>query len=89
LVAARVGRLRTALEAQPHEAAAAVGPAAAIRVLRRLVKPPAPRLTVRDVVRGVATLGGFLGREGDGEPGGARWGAASNGFRTWGSLGSC
>ena len=48
---------------------------AEISVLERLVttqKPPRPAgrpLTLRDAVRAMAKLGGFLGRKSDGEPG--------------------
>jgi hypothetical protein len=64
-----VFQLRQALEAQPQAAAEEVGTADEIAVLRRLAKGKAAPLTVRDLVRGVAGLGGLLGRKGDGEPG--------------------
>jgi hypothetical protein len=69
LVAVRVFQLRQALLAQPQAPAEAVGTAEEIAVVRRLVKDKTGRLSVRDFVRGVASLGGFLGRKGDGEPG--------------------
>jgi len=69
VVAVRVLQLRTALEAQPAAAAAAVGTAEEIDLVRQLVGAPAGPLTVRAFVRGVGRLGGFLGRRGDGEPG--------------------
>lgn len=69
LVAVRVFQLRTALETQPQAPAEEVGTADEIAVLRRLVQHKASRFTVRDFVRGVARLGGFLGRKHDGEPG--------------------
>jgi hypothetical protein len=69
LVAVRVFQLRQALLAQPQAAAEEVGTADEIAVVRRLVGNPSRPLTVRDFVRGVARLGGFLGRKQDGEPG--------------------
>jgi hypothetical protein len=69
VVAVRVFQLRCALETQPTAPAAQVGTAAEVRLIRRLVKPTATQFTVRDFVRGVAKLGGFLGRKGDDEPG--------------------
>jgi hypothetical protein len=58
-----------ALLAQPQAPAEEVGTADEIAVVGRLVQDKTGRLTVRDFVRGVASLGGFLGRKGDGEPG--------------------
>jgi hypothetical protein len=37
--------------------------------IHRRATPPATRPTVRQAVRWIAQLGGFLGRTGDGEPG--------------------
>jgi hypothetical protein len=69
VVAVRVFQLRCALEHQPEAPAEQVGTAAEIQVIRGLLKHKGQRFTVRDFVRGVAQLGGFLGRTGDGEPG--------------------
>ena len=69
VVAVRIFQLRTALEAQPEAAAEQVATAEEIQVLRALHKHDADNLTVREFVRGVAKLGGFLGRKHDGEPG--------------------
>ena len=69
VVAVRVFQLRCALEQQPDEPAEQVATATEIQVVRRLCRRPGRRFTVRDFVRGVATLGGFLGRKGDGDPG--------------------
>lgn len=69
VVAVRVFQLRCALEHQPDEPAEQVGTQAEIQVIRRYTKHQGRRFTVRDFVRGVARLGGFLGRKGDGEPG--------------------
>jgi hypothetical protein len=69
VVAVRIFQLRTALEAQPEAAAEQVATAAEIQVLCAFHHQDAESLTVRDFVRGVAKLGGFLGRKHDGEPG--------------------
>ena len=47
----------------------ALATAEEIQVLSAFHKQDADSLTVRDFVRGVAKLGGFLGRKHDGEPG--------------------
>jgi hypothetical protein len=69
VVAVRVLQLRCALEAQPDAPAQRVASAAEVSAVRRLVGHQGAGLTVRDFVRGVGRLGGFLGRKGDGEPG--------------------
>ena len=69
VVAVRVFQLRTALAAQPEAAAEQVATADEIAVLRATHKHTAASLSVREFVRGVAKLGGFLGRKHDGEPG--------------------
>jgi Transposase DNA-binding/Transposase Tn5 dimerisation domain len=69
VVAVRVFQLRTALQSQPEAPAAQVATEDEIQVLRAMQKQAAARLSVRDFVRGVAKLGGFLGRKHDGEPG--------------------
>ena len=69
VVAVRVFQLRTALAAQPEAPAEQVATAEEIEVVRALQKHSAASLKVREFVRGVAQLGGFLGRKGDGEPG--------------------
>jgi hypothetical protein len=69
LVAVRVFQLRTALEHQPDEPAEQVATRAEIQVIRRWTRHGSGLLTVRDFVRGVARLGGFLGRKHDGDPG--------------------
>ena len=70
LVAVRVFQLRTALDSVPDEPASAVATADEIAVGGRVLGAKGRvRLTVRAFVRGVASLGGFLGRKGDGEPG--------------------
>jgi len=70
LVAVRIFQLRTALTSQPDAAAALVASADEIAVVKKWVEHRGrKRFTVRDFVRGVASLGGFLGRKGDGDPG--------------------
>ena len=69
VVAVRIFQLRTALEAQAEAPAEQVATAEEIRVLAAFHKHATGRLSVRDFVRGVAKLGGFLGRKHDGEPG--------------------
>jgi Transposase DNA-binding/Transposase Tn5 dimerisation domain len=69
LVAVRVFQLRCALEMQPEAPAQQVATATELHMVRRFVKHKGRRFTVRDFVRGVAKLGGFLGRKRDGEPG--------------------
>jgi hypothetical protein len=69
VVAVRVFQLRCALENQPEAPAEQAGTAAEVRLLRRYLGHTGKRFTVREFVRGVAKLGGFLGRKGDGEPG--------------------
>src|SRR5439155_15319236 len=62
VVAVRVFQLRTALQVQPEAAAEQVGTASEIAVIRGFVGQKQKRLTVREFVRGVGRLGGFLGR---------------------------
>ena len=69
VVAVRIFQLRTALTSVPDAPAEQVASAEEIQVVRRATKHGKGRFSVRDFVRGVASLGGFLGRKGDGEPG--------------------
>jgi hypothetical protein len=69
VVAVRLLQLRYALAAQGDESAEQVATATEMQVMRRFVGHKKKAFTVRDFVRGVAKLGGFLGRKGDGEPG--------------------
>jgi hypothetical protein len=69
VVAVRVFQLRCALEVQPKAPAEQAGTTMEIHLLCRFLKHTRKRFTVRDFVRGVAKLGGFLGRKADGEPG--------------------
>jgi hypothetical protein len=68
ILAVRIFQLRTALEAQPSEPAQQLATQEKIQVRRRCLNHTKGRLTVRDFVRGVARLGGFLGRKHNGEP---------------------
>jgi len=69
LVAVRIFQLRTALNAQPDEPAQQVATQEEIQVVRKVTKHRKGSFTVKDFVRGVAQLGGFLGRKHDGDPG--------------------
>jgi Transposase DNA-binding/Transposase Tn5 dimerisation domain len=69
VVAVRVFQLRNALDHQPDAPAEQVGTTLEIKVVQRVVRHKGERFTVRDFVRGVAKLGGFLGRKSDGNPG--------------------
>lgn len=69
VVAVRVFQLRSALEQQPEASAEQVATEIEIRLIRGFTKHKGRGFTVRDFVRGVAKLGGFLGRKCDGEPG--------------------
>lgn len=69
VVAVRIFQMRTALDSQPNEPAEQVATHEEIQVLGRFLNHPSGSFTVRDFVRGVARLGGFLGRKHDGDPG--------------------
>jgi hypothetical protein len=69
VVAVRIFQLRTALDCQPEEPAEQVATQEEIQVVRQVIKHKSGTFTVKDFVRGVASLGGFLGRKHDGNPG--------------------
>jgi Transposase DNA-binding/Transposase Tn5 dimerisation domain len=69
VVAVRVFQLRCALENQPEAPAEQVATANEVAVVRGFLSHKKKTLTVREFVRAVARLGGFLGRKGDGNPG--------------------
>jgi hypothetical protein len=69
VVAVRVLPWRYALETGAEESAEQVATATQIQVLCRHLGHKKKTFTVRDIVVGVAKLGGFLGRKGDGDPG--------------------
>jgi hypothetical protein len=81
VVAVRVFQLRCTLESQPNAPATQGASAAQIEWVRRFVKHRGRSFSVRDFVRGVARLGGFLGRKHDGEQECAHDGAAINGSK--------
>ena len=67
VVAVRVFQLRTALDHEPAAKAETVATVEEVQVLGESLGEPVK--TVTDFVRGVARLGGFLGRKHDGDPG--------------------
>jgi hypothetical protein len=70
VVAVRLLQLKEVGRRQPHRAAVELVPARYVELVRRARRRgPSGEWTVRDFFRGVAGLGGFLGRKGDGEPG--------------------
>jgi hypothetical protein len=69
VVAVRVFQLRCALESQPDASAEQVATASEVAVVRGFLGQRKKKMTVREFVCGVARLGGFLGRTGDGDPG--------------------
>lgn len=69
LVALRLLQLRDAARLTPHAPATTVVEPLLVHLLAAHLKLDASALTVRAFWRGVAQLGGFLGRRRDGEPG--------------------
>jgi hypothetical protein len=69
VVAVRVLQLRCAAAVQPDAPAEQVATAPEVALVRRFTQHRGRHFSVRDFVRGVARLGGFLGRRCDGEPG--------------------
>jgi hypothetical protein len=70
VVAVRLLQLKEVGRRQPQRAAKELIPAAYVELVRRARGRGRPgEWTVRDFFRGVAGLGGFLGRTSDGEPG--------------------
>jgi hypothetical protein len=69
VLAVRLLQLKTIARTQPEQPAARVVPATWLQALPQLLKQRRSIQTVRDFIRGLASLGGFLGRKGDGEPG--------------------
>jgi Transposase DNA-binding/Transposase Tn5 dimerisation domain len=69
VVAVRLLQLKMVARQDPERPAARVVPRNWFDALPRLLKRPKPVVTVRDFFRGLASLGGFLGRKCDGEPG--------------------
>jgi hypothetical protein len=69
VLAVRLLQLKTIARTNPEQPAASVVPTEWLKALPLLMKKRKPIKTVRDFFRGLAGLGGFLGRKGDGEPG--------------------
>lgn len=70
VVAVRLLQLKEVARRQPSRAASELIPRRYVELVCRARRRGQPeRWTVRDFFRGVAGLGGFLGRKGDGDPG--------------------
>jgi hypothetical protein len=69
VLAVRLLQLKTVARRDPEQPAAQVVPKEWLAAVPLLLKKRRPIITVRDFFRGLAQLGGFLGRKGDGEPG--------------------
>lgn len=69
VLAVRLLQLKTAARHEPERPAADIVPAIWITALKLKTKNRRPIVTVRDFIRTLAQLGGFLARKGDGEPG--------------------
>jgi Transposase DNA-binding/Transposase DDE domain len=71
VVAVRLLQLKEVGRRQPERAAVELVPPGYVELVRRARRGRGPRgeWTIRDFFRGVAGLGGFLGRKRDGEPG--------------------
>ena len=67
--AVRLLQLRNVARRAPETPARKLVPPEWLEVLGKVLRNPRPLNTVRDFMRGVARLGGFLGRKSDGEPG--------------------
>lgn len=69
VVAVRLLQLKMVARKDPERPAAGIVPTEWLFALPRVMRRPKPIVTVRDFFRGLASLGGFLGRKCDGEPG--------------------
>lgn len=69
VLAVRLLQLKMAARTDPEQPAKGVVPANWLAALPLVLNTRKPIKTVRDFFRGLAALGGFLGRKGDGEPG--------------------
>jgi hypothetical protein len=67
--AVRLLQLKEVSRIAPETPARRLVPHEWLEVLRKILKRPRPTHTVREFVRALASLGGFLGRKSDGEPG--------------------
>ena len=79
VVAVRLLQLKMVARQEPERPAAGVVPTDWLAALPRVLRRPKPIVTVRDFFRGLAGLGGFLGRKSDGEPG---WQTVWSGLET-------
>jgi hypothetical protein len=79
VVAVRLLQLKMVARKDPERPAAGVVPKDWLFALPRVMRRPKPVVTVRDFFRGLASLGGFLGRKCDGEPG---WQTVWSGLET-------
>lgn len=79
VVAVRLLQLKMVARKDPERPAAGVVPTDWLFALPRVMRRPKPVVTVRDFFRGLASLGGFLGRKCDGEPG---WQTVWSGLET-------
>jgi hypothetical protein len=69
IVAVRLLHLKTIARKEPERPAKKVVPPEWLATLPLILKRPCRLTTVRDFLRALAGLGGFLGRKSDGEPG--------------------
>jgi hypothetical protein len=69
VLAVRLLQLKMVARRNPEQPAAQVVPKEWLAAVSLLLKKRQPMTTVRDFFRGLAQLGGFLARTGDGEPG--------------------
>lgn len=69
VLAVRLLQLKSVARRDPEQPAARVVPKDWLAAIRILLNKRRTITTVRDFFRGLAQLGGFLGRKGDGEPG--------------------
>lgn len=67
--AVRLLQLRDVARTAPETPARNLVPPEWLEVLEKVLRNPRPLNTVRNFLRAVASLGGFLGRKSDGEPG--------------------
>jgi len=67
--AVRLLQLRDVARRAPEVPARKLVPPEWLEVLGKVLRNPRPLNTLRDFMRAVASLGGFLGRKSDGEPG--------------------
>jgi hypothetical protein len=79
VLAVRLLQLKLAARTNPEQPARDVVPATWLTALPLVLKSRKPIKTVREFFRSLASLGGFLGRKGDGEPG---WQTVWGGLQT-------